>query len=417
MQDESGIANLTREAVQPLLPALQVEVLARLPETLRHLREAQRHAAFGRMRWKYRPMTLRDAVGFYAAERSPDLLIIEHCEDKDDLPSLLTALARECREGTRVMLISDLGATDVPLLRQVFKLGVSDCLRSPMGAEQVAAAIHELARDFTTTRLGRVTAFIGAGGGTGSSTIAQNVAAAMSLLDGTEVVLADLDTQYGTVGLSHDVGDAYTITDVVRRRSPIDDVLMERILTRVDDRLSLLLVEPGVENAASLPIPAINAILDLANLTPRHVLLDMPHGWGLRSRNTIVHADHLVVTALPTLVGLRNARMLFDGLRRVRAGAPDPRLVLNKTRAKGQVEVPEAEFRTLLGLDHLCVIPFDPKLFGEAQIAGQSVIYKDERHRISRTLIDLARRLNGGLEQGDPRGPLQKLSATLRKWW
>ena len=403
---------------QPLLlPGLSVEVFAETSGTNQVVRRAQRNRAFTRMDWRFRPGGLPGALEEFGNRPSPDLLIIETDAPRDILLSQLEALSQDCADHTRVLVIGAGDDNEVGLFRSLLKLGVSDYLAAPVTGPQIIGAITDLYRESADVKLGKVTAFLGAGGGTGSSTIAQNVAVAMSRLMGTDVLLADLDPQFGTVGLNFDVEDSYAITDVLRRGSPVDEVLIERITCKVSPTLGLLTVEPSVDNRPEMPIQAVIAILELADHMPRHVVLDMTHVWSLRTKKTLCRADNIVLTTMPTLGGLRNARNLVDVLRRIRATDDPPVLVLNKTGLPKRLEISTAEFKDALGLETVFEVPYDARLFSKAQAKGATAIEEDEPCRTSRQIIELARRLNGTLDTGDPRSLTQRVAARLHRWW
>lgn len=400
-----------------LLPGLTVEAFAEHAQTLQVLRRAQRNRSFTRMTWRFREGGVKAAIAEYRERASPDLLILESDEESDYLLPMLEDLSAQCGDNTRVLMIGVGGENEVALFRNLLKLGVSDYLPAPVDALQVVSAVLDIYRDNAEVKLGKVTAFLGAGGGTGSSTIAQNAAVAMARLMDTDVLLADFDPQYGTVGLNFDVEDSYAITDVLRRGSRVDDLLIERITRKMGPRLGLLTVEPSVDNRPDMPSSAVSAILDLANAMPRHVVLDMTHVWTLRTKNTLARADHVVMTTMPTLAGLRNARNLMPVLRRIRTTDAPPILVINKIGLPKRLEVPLRDFREALELETIFEIPYNASLFSRAQAQGDSAIDRDEGSKVSREIIRLARLINDDLNNGDPRSMIERMSARLRKWW
>lgn len=399
------------------LPALEVHMFLQSLESHVAVRRAQRNNAFSRLQWTHREGGVAEAVETYRTQRSPDLLIIESHQPHATVIRELTELAQHCRSETRVLFIGGGSENDVELYRELIKLGVNDFLAPPVEPARLITAILDIFKDISSLKLGRVTAFIGAGGGTGSSSIAQNVAVAMSHLMETNVILADLDPQFGTVGLNFDIWDAYTLTDVLRRRSPIDEQLIERILKKVNDRLGLILVEPGVDSLPNLPVAAINSILNLANTTARHVVLDMSHVWGLRVKKTVSKADHVVVTATPTLAGLQHAIGLFEVLRRVRATEPDPILVLNMVGMPRREEISAEGFREALGISTVIEVPFASRRFSRSQGGGENMVHQDPDGPIARRMLQIARQINDELDHGDPRTTVQRLRDTLRRWW
>ena len=88
--------------------------------------------------------------------------------------------------------------------------------------------------------IGRSIAFIGAKGGVGSSTIAHNVAWAMSTLFKSEVIVADLDLPFGTANINFDQDPAQGIAEAVFAPERIDEVYLDRLLAQCAEHLSLL---------------------------------------------------------------------------------------------------------------------------------------------------------------------------------
>lgn len=405
------------ESQPRMLPGLKVEVFVVFEQTHHSVRSAQRNRAFARMTWKYKTGGLPAAIEYYKNEASPDLLIVESDEVEEVVVAQMTALAAQCRQETRVFFVGAGAVDEVALFRRLMKIGVNDFLRAPVEALSIIASIKDTFSDVSKIKLGRVTAFLGAGGGTGSSTIAHNVASVMANLMGTKVLLADFDPQFGTVGLDFNIDDAMTLTDILHRRGPIDELLVERIATKFNENLSLLLVEPTVENLPNLPMQAIEAIISVANVSARHVVLDMTHVWSPRTSKVLCRADNIVVTTMPTLAGLRNAEDLFKVIRRVRAGDGDPILVLNKVRLPKRLEIDGEQFRDALDTDEVFQVPFNAKLFSQAQADSTSIVEMNAGNACSEEIIALARHINGFLDNGDTTPPVRRLFSALRKWW
>lgn len=406
-----------REEQSLLLPGITVEVFADYPHTLQILRRAQRNRAFTRMKWRFNEGGISKALETFQVKPSPNLIILESDEDREHLLPMLVALSELCGEDTRVLMIGAGDDDAVALFRSVLKLGVSDYLQAPVDCLQVVNAVIDIFKDDSDLKLGRSTAFMGAGGGTGSSTIAQSVAAAMARLTSADVLLADLDPQFGTVALNFEAEDAYSLTDVLRRGAELDEVLIQRITRQVEPTLGLLTVEPSIDNLPNMPTPAINAILDISNSMPKHILLDMTHVWSLRTKRIVCRVDQVVITTMPTLAGLRNARDLMRVLKRIRPTDSLPIIVLNKIGVPRREEMSPLQFREALELEEIFCIPYDAKLFSRAQTRGSPVVNIDEHSKISIQLIRLARMLSGDTTAADPRPISERIFARLRRWW
>ena len=87
----------------------------------------------------------------------------------------------------------------------------------------------------------------------------------------------------------------------------------------------------------------------------------------------LISADEVVVVATPDLASLRNAKNMIDLARAARPNDAPPRLVLNQVGVPGRPEIPIKDFANAMGVAPTLVLPFDPKLFGQASNNGQMV--------------------------------------------
>lgn len=416
---ETEMARSARRWQGVRLPPFEVLVMATTDGLIELMRDAQKHPACGRMTWRYQRRRLNHINQQFLSENAPDVLFVEVGVSPDALIRQLDELSRVLNERTRVILMNAQQRPDTRLMRDVFKLGVSEFLFPPFSEQDVVEALRTVSTDIGELRHGRLTAFLGVRGGVGSSNIAQNTAVAVSQFSQSEVILADLDQQNGTVALNFDEFESYTLTDVVRRRSPIDDVLMERLFVNVNERLKLLLVEPSFENSPHLAAPALKSIVNLADKRGRQLFFDMPSVWDSRTRKTLAQADHVVITAERTLGCLLSAQKAFESLRSVHDASRDVTLVLNKSGLHRGNSVHEQAFMDVLGLEpgQVFKVPADADLFTRAQFSGSSVIQLKEGCAASQALISIAERVNGGLAYGRNLPLHRRLAEKLRQWW
>ena len=401
---------------QVLLPALRVTAYTTGAASARVLGRVRADIALNRTAWTMRKGGLEQAIAAYRGETSPDLLIIETGEEPQTLMALLDELSQQCEARTRVILLGGRSTYNAAVYRSVVKLGVSDLLVSPLSDRQVIETIKDIYRDWSDVRLGRSTAFIGSRG-SGSSMIAQNTAATISRAMATDVLLVDLDPQFGTLGLNFNAKSTHSLTDILRRGSRLDDILIERISTEVHERLRLLTVDARIDNRSELPVNAIRAILNLPNALRRHVVLDLPPIWSRRTESILQKVDRVAITTEPTLRGFRDAGHLVHAVRAARPDMPDPTLVINRIRPGRERHIKTSEFREFLRLDSIVEVPYTHRLVRKSQAIGRPIFDCDERAPISRSLLQIARAVNGDLDGGDQRGLVEKVASRLWKWW
>jgi len=311
------------------------------------------------------------AVDFYEDAPTPNLIIVETMARADSIMLELDRLAEVCDSDTRVVVIGH--ANDVVLYRDLIRSGVSEYLVAPVPSLEMINTISELFGGPNAAPLGRIVAFIGARGGVGSSTIAHNIAWTLSTDFDTNTVLADLDLPFGTAGLDFNQDPAHGIANAVFSSEGADEQMVERLLFKCTDKLHLFAAPATLERDYDLEAHAFDQILDVARATIPCIVLDLPSLWNAWTRETLLQADEIVVTATPDLASLRNAKNLIDVLMNTRQHDVPPRLLLNQVGVPKRPEISANDFAKAIGIEPMVEIPFEPELFGVAANNGQMV--------------------------------------------
>ena len=215
----------------------------------------------------------------------------------------------------------------------------------------IVSVVSSIFVDPEAEPIGRSIAFIGAKGGVGSSTIAHNVAWAMSTLFKSEVVVADLDLAFGTANINFDQDPAQGIAEAVFSPERIDEVYLDRLLTQCAEHLSLLAAPSTLDRVYDFDPDAFPQLIDTAQRSAPLLVLDVPHIWTGWTKNTLVEADEVVITATPELANLRNTKNLVDMLKQLRPNDEPPKLILNQVGMPKRPEIAPADFAEPLGID------------------------------------------------------------------
>jgi len=240
-----------------------------------------------------------------------------------------------------------------------------------------------------------VLAFVGAKGGVGSSTIAHNAAWQISKRHDTVTVITDLDLAFGTAGLNFNQDVSAGIYDALGQPDRLDSTLIERLLTKLGDRLSLLSGPGGVDRDINIEAHAVETILGAMRSSVPCIVVDVPNMWAPWIKYTLMHADQVIITATPELAALRNTKNLVDMLKQARPNDPPPKLVLNQVGVPKRPEIPAAEFGKAVGVDVSCIIPYDAQTFGTAQSNGQMIFEVAAKSKAADALTNFAQSLIG----------------------
>jgi pilus assembly protein CpaE len=309
------------------------------------------------------------AVAHYQDSPTPNLIVIETSLPRAQMLGELDRLANCCDEGTKVVVIGRLN--DVLLYRELLKRGVSEYLIAPISPLQLIESLSNLYNNPDTDPVGNVIAFIGAKGGVGSSTVCHNAAWAMSELLKTNVVVADLDLAFGTTGLDFNQDPVQGIAEALQNPERLDEVLLDRLLTKCSERLSIFAAPVVLDRDYEISADACDLVLDIVRQNVPFVAVDLPHTWSPWVKRVLLQADEIVITAIPDLANLRNAKNLIDLLKHNRANDAAPRLVLNMVKTPKRPEISVKEFAVALDMQASQTIEFDSEAFGLAANNGQ----------------------------------------------
>ena len=347
------------------------------------------------------------ATQYYVNETTPNLLIIEGSGDPRMLLAELDSLAEYCDENIRVVVVGQ--TNDIRLYRELMRRGVSEYLVAPLDPVQMIRAISGLFTDPEAPFTGKTLAVTGVKGGVGASSIAHNLAWALTERCKVNATLVDLDLNFGTTGLDFNQDTAATIADALMSPDRFDDAIMGRLISKATDRLSLFTAPATLDRTYNLDPETYTRVLEQVRGSVPFMILDLPHIWTDWFKSTVISADELIVVAGPDLASLRNGKNLIDFLKAARPNDNPPKLVLNMVGLPKRPEIPPKDFGQAIGLDPTLVLPFDAQLFGTAANNGQMVFDVAPESKVSQGLDQLAALLTGKEIQTAKPSMLKKL--------
>lgn len=331
------------------------------------------------------------AIAHYVDSPTPNLIILDSAFKAGQLLTDLDRLAESCDPGTKVIVVGR--HNDVVLYRELLKRGVAEYLVAPVDPMALMESISNLYNNPETDPVGHVFAFIGAKGGVGSSTICHNVAWTMSEVLKSAVTIADLDLAFGTTGLDFNQDPVQGIAEALATPERLDDQLLDRLLTKCSEHLSIFAAPVVLDRDYEISPEACSIVIDVARQNVPFVAVDLPHGWSAWSKRVLLQADEVVITAVPDLANLRNAKNIIDLLKTARKNDEKPHLVLNMANVPKRQEISVKEFEQALGLKVISVIDYDSETFSQAANNGQMLGEFNSKAKAIEKFHDLAFRL------------------------
>ncbi len=380
------------EAVRPL-PRISVHAFCESEAMLRTMERCAQDRRMAKVSLKVSSASIAAAASMFASAPTPNLLILETSAQPGDIMDELAPLAEVCDPSTKVIIVGRYN--DIPLYRELIRNGISEYMVGPVGMADVLNAMAAIFIDPDAEPLGRSIAFIGAKGGAGSSTIAHNCAFDISSLFQTEVILADLDLPYGTANIDFDQDPPQGLSEAIFAPDRLDEVFLDRLLAKCSEHLSLLAAPSMLDRAYDLERGAFQPVLEVLQRSAPITVLDVPHAWSEWTRTLLSEVDELVITAVPDLANLRNAKNMLDALKKLRPNDKPPHLILNQVGMPKRPEIAPADFCEPLGIEPVAVIPFDAQLFGTAANSGRMIAEMDRKSPTAETFSQIAHLVTG----------------------
>jgi pilus assembly protein CpaE len=263
-----------------------------------------------------------------------------------------------------------------------FEAGADDYLTKPTHPSELVAHVKALlsragaARAAATSPIAtaRVVSFIAAKGGVGTSTVALNFAAAAAQT-GQDVVLADLHSGSGSLGLMLGLAPKQTLSALITR--PVGELDQRAITDQISAHAS------GVRVLASAPEPnettlannasQIEAIVKIAGRMCKLLALDLGSGLSEAARRVVPLSDLVIIVSEPTRLSITQSKALVASLTHL--GVPNTRIelvIVNRTPSTLQMSWQQAE--QMLGTKVAAIVTPAPELAYQAVEAGTPIV-------------------------------------------
>lgn len=376
-----------------MLPAISIKLFYEREETRALMELCSRDRRMGRATVECIAGGIPAAIADLQATSTPNLLMIESSAQAVQVLHEIDALAEHCDEHVKVLVIG--AVNDITLYRQLVARGVSEYLVPPFQPLQIIRSISSLFTDPDAPFLGKQISVVGAKGGVGASTIAHNLAWALAENTHVNTTLVDLDLSFGTTALDFNQDTPQTIADALLAPERADNAVIERLLARATERLSLFTAPANINQIIDIPDDAYSTVIENVRRNVPYMVLDLPHTWTHWVRNALIASDEVVIVCQPDLASLRNGKNMIDQLKGHRINDHPPRLVLNMCGMPKRPEIPVKDFAAAIGVEPDIVVPFEPEVFGMAANNGQMISETSPAAKSSIAIDQLAAALTG----------------------
>jgi pilus assembly protein CpaE len=249
-------------------------------------------------------------------------------------------------------------------LREAFEAGADDVITLPQTSAEVAFTLHKvIARRKGTVMPGKALApvitVLGPKGGTGKTLTATNLAVALAQR-GKNVVLVDLDLQFGDIGLAMGLSPERTITDLMKAGPPFDHEKVDRHLLRHPSGVKALIAPTRPDQAGALSVDYLRDVYASLRSMSDAIIVDTPPGFTAEVIATIDLSAEICMIGMLDSLSLKNMKLGLETLELMGYETGNVTLILN--RSDSSVGIMPEDVSTIIGRPPDVFVPSDREI-------------------------------------------------------
>ncbi|HOL78754.1 MAG TPA: AAA family ATPase [Clostridiales bacterium] len=225
-------------------------------------------------------------------------------------------------------------------------------------------------------------------GGTGKTTVAINLAAALSKA-GKRVFLIDADLQFGDVALAMDIEPKDTIVELVQDRNGVTIENINSFSIVHNTGVTVLCGPDSPEFAEYITGEDIERIIDIARPYFEYIIVDLPPSFNDYSIAALENSNDILMVYNNDILSLRNAKTCITILEKLHL-KDKVEIVINKN-LQGLISV--RDFEKMFNMSVIASVPHDVKAATACINKGLPIFVAHSKSLISKEIGNLANKI------------------------
>lgn len=315
--------------------------------------------------------------------------------DLDDCLKVCEDL-RTTRPTVSVVLVRD--KLDTTVLGNAMKAGARDVVDVEDSASLASAV--ERARELWTAlrgpsgaqQLGRVVTVFSPKGGVGKTTMAVNLALALTERGARRVCLVDLDLAFGDVAITMQLFPTHSIEHAIGSEETLDAAQLDTLLTRHADSM-MVLAAPAHPDVRERVSPAlVGKVLRTLRESFDFVVVDTAPSFDEQVLTALDETDECVIVATLDVPTLKNVKVALETLDMLDIARGHRHLLLN--RADDAVGITPDKVEGILGMPVAASVSSSVDV-AAATNSGNPIVVATPGHQTSQAVRALASEIAG----------------------
>lgn len=288
------------------------------------------------------------------------------------------------------------------LLMGAMRLGVREVVPPNAAADQIREAVDRLlgaAARIKTSRpaveesegglRNRVITVLSAKGGSGKTIVATNLALGLNAVHPGQVVLVDLDIQFGDCGATLNLEPEQTLADAALNAAVLDATTLKVFLTPHPSGMFLLGPPQSLVDAAEITTQQVKSVLDLLLGIFEYVVIDTSSGIDDHAITAMEFSTDLVLVTSSEVPSVRAMRRQIETLDTIGMTRQQRHFVVN--RAGTRVGLRTSDIEETVGMSASVEVPSSRQVVLSTNQGSPILVSapKDPAARAMQELVDL----------------------------
>ncbi|MBM7866199.1 AAA family ATPase [Heliobacterium gestii] len=294
------------------------------------------------------------------------------------------------------------GAGDpVELMRRSMQAGAGDFLEFPVTGARLRKSITSLFEVkkrqrahlsenplVVPRRQPRVISVFSSKGGVGKTLVAVNLAVCLRELTRGDLLLLDLDLQFGNVADMLGLEAKTNIINLLADRGQIEHTELDRYLVAHESGVRVLPAPPEPDQADLVGEEDVRDLLSLFTKTFDYIVIDLPPLFNDVVLTSLERADHLLLITTLEIPTVKNVKGGIDILKRLDFPPEKLHLVINRHNPNRELGVDDV--RRYLGVRNLFLIDDNPERVIQSINTGEPLVLQSREAPAARQIAKLA---------------------------
>ncbi|MEZ8058674.1 AAA family ATPase [Vibrio splendidus] len=292
-------------------------------------------------------------------------------------------------------------------LKIALRLGASDFLSHNVTLSDLLPLLKKTASEkLENSSYGEFILFLNTKGGMGATTLALNTAIEMATQHPNEVLLLDIDLQFGVIPDYLNIVPTYSVSDAINNSNDLDEMSLGSLVNKHESGLHVLSFKHENNADDFEQAQKIGRLLPILRRFYPYVIIDLSRGLDHVFASAISPATKVLLVLQQSLVSVKNTSRLIKSLKFEYGLQSDSiEVILNRYEKRHSIKLKDIE--QAVGNHDIHLMPNDFKVALESANLGQPLVQSRKKSSITRSIIDLSHVLSP--PEQEEKGWLKKL--------